>query len=96
MSTRLFLYITCAIFAALAIPFMFGLVPPNHRVGIRFAATLSNPTTWYLVHGIFGWAICSCAAGLSYWLWRHPNAARPSPLTLVLLAMAALVGLMSG
>jgi len=55
----------------------------------------SDPITWYVVHGIFGWIMFSCAAGLSYWLWRHPNAARPSPLTLILLAMAALAGFIS-
>jgi hypothetical protein len=96
MSTRLFLYIACAVIAALAIPLMFGLLPPNPNIGIRIAATKSDPATWYLVHGILGWMIFFCAAGLSYWLWRHPNAARPSPLTLALLAMAVLVGLISG
>ena len=92
---RLVLYITCVIFAALAIPPMFGFLPPNPNVGIRIAATLSDPITWYVVHGIFGWMMFSCAVGLSYWLWRNPNAARLSPLTLILLAMAALAGFIS-
>jgi len=96
MSTRVLLYSICAIVAVLALPPMFGLLPPNHSVGIRIGVTLGSPVIWYLVHGILGWALFSAAAGLAFWLRRHPNAARLSPLALMLLAMSLLAGMMLG
>jgi SdpI/YfhL protein family len=96
MNTRVLLYAICTIVAALAVPPMFGLIPPNHTVGIRIAATLSSPITWYVVHGILGWALFGGSAGLGLWLKRHPNAGHASPLTLLTLGMSLLAGFMLG
>jgi len=96
MNSRILLYVLCAIVGTLAMPLMFGMLPPNPRVGIRFAALLGNPTTWYVVHGVFGWVLFFCAVSLSYWLWRHPNAARMSPIALATLATTLLLGFMLG
>ena len=96
MNLRLLIYTMCAILGAIAVPLMFGLIPPNHTVGIRISATLNSPLVWYVVHGVVGWAVFCGAAALAYWLKRHPDAGRTSPLALMLLALSLLAGFMLG
>ncbi len=96
MSTRVLIYAACAIVALLALPPMFGLLPPNHDVGIRVSAVVRSPIVWYTVHAVVGWTMFAAAAALAYWLRRHPNAGRASPLTLMLIGMSLLAGIMLG
>ena len=51
MTTLLVLYVASGVLLVLiALPLLFGKVPPNTFYGFRVAATLDNPRLWYAVN----------------------------------------------
>lgn len=58
--------IPAALCFVLALPLVFGWIPPNRGYGIRTPATLADPKRWYRVNRLGGGALC--LAGLTYLL----------------------------
>lgn len=62
MSLALVAYLLPAILAALAVPLVLGMVPPNGLYGFRTPKTLSSPDIWYLANRFAGWLMIAAAA----------------------------------
>ena len=58
-------FVPCAVIAALSLPLVFGLVPPNRLYGFRTRQTLANRELWYRANRFAGCAlfIASLASG---------------------------------
>ena len=59
--------VPCAIIAALSVPLMFNLVPPNRIYGFRTRRTLGDRTLWYRANRFSGWALfiaCTISAAI--------------------------------
>jgi uncharacterized membrane protein len=55
-------YVLPIIMAAMALPMVFGKVPPNPIYGFRTPKTLSSPDIWYQANRIAGWWMIAAAA----------------------------------
>lgn len=64
MFTTVFLLLACAIVAAIGVPLILKLVPPNPIYGIRTSKTMSSPEVWFEVNRIAGVAL-AIAAGVT-------------------------------
>ena len=76
------LFFACAI-AIAGLLLAFGLVPPNHFVGLRTSATLADPARWYVDNFVAGVAfVVAPAAFLAIaWFGRRRFAASPRSLS---------------
>lgn len=92
MNVRAILYVAATLLALLSLAPMFGLLPPNGKVGIRIAFTLQDPVHWYVVHAILGWGVFALCFWGVIWLRRYPTRGRLSVYALGLLAVAAVFG----
>ena len=54
-------FIPAVIFAVLAVPLIFGLIPRQWAIGIRTPKTLSSDTIWLQANRFGGWVLL-CAA----------------------------------
>ena len=61
MFTTVILLILCAITAALGVPLIVKIVPPNPVYGVRTKRTLDSPEVWYDVNKFGGWALVAAA-----------------------------------
>lgn len=97
MSTAITLLVPCAIIAALGIPMMLGLVPPNRIYGFRTRRTLANRELWYRANRFAGYAlfIASLASGATFLLSPQYASGRSWEGLVVLLAPLAIAVLMS-
>jgi uncharacterized membrane protein len=61
---------SCVLLAAISIPLILRLVPPNGVYGFRTSVTRSSVAIWYSANAFMGWALlvgaCVSAAGLVY------------------------------
>jgi uncharacterized membrane protein len=64
MFTTVFLLLVCAIVAAVGVPLILKLVPPNPIYGVRTRKTTRSPEVWYEVNRFGGWALV-IAAGVT-------------------------------
>jgi uncharacterized membrane protein len=64
MSADISFLVPCGIIAALSIPLMLNLVPPNDVYGFRTEQTLSKPELWFRANRFAGCALF-VAAGTS-------------------------------
>lgn len=64
MSSPISFLVPCGIIAAVSIPLMLNLVPPNDAYGFRTKRTLSSPAVWYRANRFAGTAFF-IAAGVS-------------------------------
>jgi SdpI/YfhL protein family len=55
-------FIPAVIFAALSVPLVLGLVPPNRFFGVRTRRTLSSPDLWRRTNRVAGWAVLAASA----------------------------------
>jgi uncharacterized membrane protein len=70
-------YLLPIILAAIAVPMVLGIVPPNQLYGFRTPKTLSSPSVWYPANRIAGWLIIAGSAlticfNLALWS-MHPD-----------------------
>jgi uncharacterized membrane protein len=54
--------VAAGVVAAVAIPFVMKIVPPNRFFGLRAPQTLSNQELWFRVNRFAGWALLVAAA----------------------------------
>ena len=86
MSTHTSLLIACLVIAAVSIPLMVGVVPPNRLYGFRTPRTLSDRVLWYRANHFAGWAFFVAALAGAVLLLERGLAVRDSsydPLLLV-------------
>ena len=48
---------SCTGIAAISIPLILGIVPPNGVYGFRTSLTMSSPAIWYPANAFMGWAL---------------------------------------
>jgi uncharacterized membrane protein len=58
------LLIACALIAAVSIPLVLRIIPPNRIYGVRTQRTLADSATWFEVNA-FGGKALAIAAGVS-------------------------------
>ncbi len=74
MTTLLVLYLVGGLLlVVVALPMLWGKVPPNSLYGLRVAATMENPALWYPVNGhaakrLIVSGVCLAAAAILLWL----------------------------
>lgn len=56
--------IPAVLFLVLALPLIFGVIPPNRLYGVRTRQTLANPEMWYRTNRAAGMALV--VSGLIY------------------------------
>jgi uncharacterized membrane protein len=61
MFTTVILLILCAVMAALGVPLILKIVPPNPVYGVRTERTLDRPEVWFDVNKFGGWALVAAA-----------------------------------
>ncbi len=79
--------------AALAVPMILGIVPPNQAYGLRTERTLSSPEVWYPANRIGGIYMLVSAMAIvagSLLLLRYGRRLRPNVFVLVEVAMTIL------
>ena len=64
MSVTSIFLIACGVIAAVSIPLILRIVPPNRLYGFRTQQTLSNRELWFRANHFAGWALL-IAAGVS-------------------------------
>ncbi len=84
------------ILAALSIPLILGLVPPNRYYGLRTPKTLANAALWYRANRFAGWAFL-VAAGMAVVLARAMRSGIlppeiPEVVAIVLPVLLAMLG----
>lgn len=80
------------VIAAVSVPLILKLVPPNRLYGFRTSQTLSDRTLWFRANHFAGWALLIAAiVSASVFLLRPEWAAGASPYGLVVF-MAPLLG----
>jgi uncharacterized membrane protein len=57
MPVQISLLLACAVTAALSIPFILRLIPPNALYGFRTPRTLADRDLWFRVNCFAGWAL---------------------------------------
>jgi SdpI/YfhL protein family len=62
MSTPISLLVPCGIIAAVSVPLILKLVPPNGLYGFRTRQTLANPDIWYRANRFAGCALFIASA----------------------------------
>jgi uncharacterized membrane protein len=62
MATPISFLVPCAIIAAVSLPLMFSLVPPNRIYGFRTRRTLADRELWFRANRFSGWALFIAAA----------------------------------
>jgi len=65
--------VPCGVIAALSIPLMFNLVPPNDIYGFRTERTLSNPELWFRANRFAGCALFVAAVTSAAVLLTYPE-----------------------
>ena len=73
MSADISFLIPCGVIAALSIPLMFNLVPPNDVYGFRTEQTLSNPELWFRANRFAGCALFVAAGTSAAVLVSYPE-----------------------
>lgn len=71
MFTTVFLLLACAIVAAVGVPLILKLVPPNPIYGVRTEKTESSPEAWYEVNRFGGWALVIAAGATALALMMY-------------------------
>jgi hypothetical protein len=77
---------SCVLFAAISVPLIIRVVPPNGLYGFRTAATQSSPAIWYPANAFMGWALLVAAALSTTLLIVLPESARRWVVWLTFLA----------
>ena len=57
MTEPISMYVPAALIAALAVPLILKLVPPNRFYGFRTAQTLSDRENWFRINRVAGFAL---------------------------------------
>jgi uncharacterized membrane protein len=57
MNSNMLFLIGTAVIAAVSIPMILGIVPPNRIYGFRTPSTLANRELWYRANTFAGWAL---------------------------------------
>lgn len=69
MSAPLSFLVPCAIIAAVSIPLILKIVPPNKLYGFRTSQTLANRELWFRTNRFAGWALLlSAVASIAVFL----------------------------
>ena len=78
MGTTVFL-IGCGFTAAVSIPLIMKIVPPNRTYGFRTVETLSDRGLWFRANHFAGWALLFAAAVSAFLLTFVPEWAQGNP-----------------
>jgi uncharacterized membrane protein len=86
------LFASCILLAAISVPLILRLVPPNGTYGFRTRMTSSSPEIWYAANAFMGWAllVSSIVAGGAL-LSLPRNAGRLMLLAMYLMPLGAAV-----
>jgi hypothetical protein len=76
---------SCVFIAAISIPLIFRMVPPNGVYGFRNSLTLSSSDIWYQANAFMGWVLLAAAVASGTALTRLPASARRWQLLLTFL-----------
>jgi SdpI/YfhL protein family len=67
---------SCVLIAAISVPLIFRMVPPNGVYGFRTSVTRSSSDIWYQANAFMGWALLAAAVASGTALTMLPAAAR--------------------
>lgn len=86
--------VPCAIIAAVSIPLMLKVVPPNNFYGFRTRQTLANRELWFRANRFAGWAMfVASAASAAIFAMRPEYASGRSAVGLVVFLVPLLFAL---
>lgn len=60
----------CVVIAAISLPLILGMVPPNGVYGFRTSVTRSSTDIWYAANAFMGWALLAAAVTSAVALMR--------------------------
>jgi hypothetical protein len=67
---------SCVLIAAISVPLIFKMVPPNGVYGVRTSLTRSSSDVWYQANAFMGWALLAAAVASGTALTKLPATAR--------------------
>ena len=69
MISRMYSYVLCAVFIAIALPLVFRFIEPNKYYGFRTSVTLASEEIWYKANAFFGIVLIVCTLMSLALLW---------------------------
>ena len=82
-------FVACAIVAAVSVPLIFGLIPPNRFYGVRTPRSLRDRDLWYAANAFGGWALLAAAVIGATLLWQAHSVPESAALVVPVLTAAA-------
>lgn len=67
---------SCVLIAAISVPLILGVVPPNGVYGFRTSETRRSSDIWYQANAFMGWALAAAAVASATALTMLPASAR--------------------